>query len=554
MKAALNAALEQYGNRIAVIEDGRQYSYRELAEDAAKIGARFSSRKSLVFVEGGNTYHTVAAYCAAILRGHLVHVVDPGNHAHVRSLVSTYRPDHIVRCTQDAINIETNENTGSPIHADLAVLFATSGTTGSSKLVKIRSAGTLSNTRSIISYLELSPEDRAITLLKPCYSYGLSVINTHLLSGGSLILTEKSIQDRFFWRLLRTHGATNVSGVPFTFETIANMHMSFGDCPSLRFVTQAGGRLRPDLVEQFALAGKREGWKFYVMYGQTEASPRMSYLPPDLAPENPESIGIAIPGGRIEIEDEKGAAVTGPDAVGELVYYGPNVMAGYAGRREDLSVSEPVGRLATGDVGYRKANGLFVITGRKSRFVKFMGLRIGLDEVEQELVRHGLTAAAVFENENITLYHEGATSLTREGIGRTLNLPPSLFRVIRVEAIPRLSSGKIDYVGLASSTPLDERIPVAAHPLRFIADVYREALGLLAGVDYRSRSIAMIYEEILHRSNVAPSDSFSSLDGDSMNYVECMIALGDLIGLLPDNWNLLTVEELDRMHESRRGI
>lgn len=547
MKAELAQALERFSGRTAIVlDDGRQFSFGDLAETAQRIGEQLPATKAFIVVSGGNTYFTIAAYVAALTGGHLVHVVDAVQYNSREGLEDAYHPDCVIRCDDAGYVVETVAGApSSPIHDDLTVLFSTSGSTGSSKLVKITHANLLSNTRSIIEYLALRPDDRAITLLKPHYSFGLSVINSHLLCGGSLLVTERSIQDPDIWSLMARHTVTNFSGVPHTFEVIADSLESLSLVKSLRFVTQAGGKLQRDLVRRFAQAGERAAWQFYVMYGQTEASPRISYLPPELAVANPESIGIAIPGGRLEIEDDQGQIISAADVDGELIYYGPNVFAGYARSRAELATVEPGHRLATGDIAHRKSNGLFVITGRKSRFIKPLGIRISLDEVEEVLRQRGLAVAAVPREEKLLVVVENNRTVQASEVAALVSIAPALVQVHYVDRIARLSNGKIDYAGLAKIDVGMGRKVLWQHPFQFVRDVLIEMGKLLLGSIDRSRSVAAIFRDLLLVDAVNPGDSFVSLGGDSMSYVELSVQLEDILGTLPANWHLLTVQELD---------
>ena len=158
--------------------------------------------------------------------------------------------------------------------------------------------------------------------------------------------------------------------------------------PHLRYVTQAGGRLAPDRVRHFAGLGARRGWQLFVMYGATEATSRMAYLPAELAYDNPTCIGRPVPGGSLDLEPLDDA----PGEVGELVYRGANVMMGYAREPADLALGPTVDLLRTGDLARRHPNGMYEIVGRRSRFAKMYGLRIDLQRVEDALRDRGVTA------------------------------------------------------------------------------------------------------------------------------------------------------------------
>lgn len=544
MRAAFAEALRRHADRPALIaEDGVVWTHARLEAEARAVAERLPG-PVLAVIEGGNAPSMIAAWLGVLLGGGLAHVAEPGRAEALRAALG---PLATIRCEGETatVTIDADIAAAGPIHPDLAVLFSTSGTTGAGKMVKITDANIGSNTRAIVDYLGLTPDDRAITSLKPTYTYGLSVINSHLLAGGSLILTDRSVQDPAFWTLARTQGATTLAGVPHTWETLAD-GAEIARTPSLRLLTQAGGKLRPELVRRFAERGRAAGYGFCVMYGQTEAAPRMAYLPPERAEAAPEAMGVAIPGGELFLEDENGARIETPGVEGELIYRGPNVMAGYARARADLTTAEPIGRLATGDLAVRRADGLYVITGRRSRFIKPLGLRIGLDDVERLLAGRGVTAAAVARGEGLLVVHEGEAVVSSRDLAAELGLPPSMVETRRIETLPRLASGKVDYRALKAEAPTRAWLP--AHLPAFVRDTTVETWRLLFG-GARARDVAEVFGEVLLRP-VAADDSFVSLGADSLNYVELSVALEDVMGRLPEGWIQMSVEELERRREA----
>jgi acyl-CoA synthetase (AMP-forming)/AMP-acid ligase II len=300
--------------------------------------------------------------------------------------VQTYEPDVVI----DGNGIHHLHRGGRHrLHDDLALLLSTSGSTGSPKLVRLSHTNLVSNAAAIADYLDIRETDRAATTLPMPYCYGLSVIHSHLLRGAGLVLTDHSVIDDEFWELFRRHRGTTFAGVPYTFELLERVGAGTLELPHLRYVTQAGGRMPPERVYRFAGLGRRLGWDLFVMYGATEATARMAYLPPQLASSHPAAIGGPIPGGAFTIEPRD---AWDDEDVGELVYRGPNVMMGYARRPADLALGKTVEALHTGDIARRGPDGLYEVIGRSSRFVKMYGLRIDLQRVEATLRDHGVTA------------------------------------------------------------------------------------------------------------------------------------------------------------------
>jgi acyl-CoA synthetase (AMP-forming)/AMP-acid ligase II len=272
------------------------------------------------------------------------------------------------------------------LHPDLALLLSTSGSTGSPKLVRLSYENILSNTVSICEYLKISRVDRPITTLPMNYSYGLSVINTHLYAGASIILTDQSYAQKTFWDLFKNNSATSFSGVPYTFEILKRIHFERMNLPSLKCMTQAGGKLSEELQSFFAEYATKRNIDFFIMYGQTEATARMSYLDPKLATEKIGSIGKAIPGGRFEIRDDQNNIINQPGVKGNLFYCGTNVFMGYADSINDLCKENlHNGLLDTGDLAEYDNDNFLYIKGRKKRFIKIYGNRVNLDEIESIL-------------------------------------------------------------------------------------------------------------------------------------------------------------------------
>lgn len=334
-------------------------------------------------------------------------------------------------------------------HEDLAVLLTTSGSTGSPKLVRLSRRNLESNAVAIAEYLGLSPEERAVQSLPVHYSYGLSVLNSHLVAGGSFVVTSDSFMTREFWAAVDAQRCTSFAGVPYMYETLHRLRFDPARHPGLRTLTQAGGALRPDLIAAFHARSTAAGARFFVMYGQTEATARISYVPPERLGEKIGSIGVAIPGGRLDLapaEDAEGAQ--------EVVYTGPNVMLGYAETRADLCLGDvQKGVLRTGDLGRVDADGYFTLVGRLSRFAKLFGRRISLEDVEREIeARFPVHAAALDGGDRIVVWAEpGGTfdSVSAAGyVARFLGVPPGGIDVRTAGPLPRTPSGKKDYRAL----------------------------------------------------------------------------------------------------------
>ncbi|MDX5312589.1 MAG: AMP-binding protein, partial [Rhodococcus sp. (in: high G+C Gram-positive bacteria)] len=377
--------LAEHGERTALVCDGAEITYCDLAERVADVADRLGTTRRLVLVVGANTVDAIVAYLAALSAGHPVLLVPGDRPDALAATIEAYRPDVVV----DGGRLEElAEGTGHDLHPDLALLLSTSGSTGSPKLVRLSHRNVQANAEAIADYLDIRDTDRAITTLPMHYCYGLSVLHSHLLRGAGVVLTDRSVTDPGFWDLVHRHRISALAGVPYTFDLLDRVGFADMALPHLRYVTQAGGRLDPDRVRRYVGLGHRRGWRFFVMYGQTEATARMAYLPPHLAAEHPDTIGVPVPGGAFRIDPVPEAG----DGAGELVYTGPNVMLGYATDPSDLALGRTVDELRTGDLAVRTDAGLYRIVGRRSRFAKLFGLRIDLQRIESVLTRHELAA------------------------------------------------------------------------------------------------------------------------------------------------------------------
>ena len=306
------------------------------------------------------------------------------------------------------------------------------------------------NARQIAQALAIDEESVGIAHLPVHYSYGFSVVTSHLTAGGRLCLINNSITSPSFWSKIGTVGGSHFPGVPFHYVALARL--GAGIVPqSVKVFTQAGGAL--DLRVQTKIhewATQRRG-QFFVMYGQTEASPRMAALQHVDHSRKTGSVGVALAGGRLSIVDDSGATLPA-EAVGSVVYEGPNVMLGYAMSRSDLDKSDEMGgRLETGDLGRLDAEGFLYLTGRAKRFAKIAGYRLGLDEIEKELFAV-CPVACLDLGEKIAVAHEQESEIALKSrireLADTYKVPSSSFALRKVVQIPRAASGKVDYARL----------------------------------------------------------------------------------------------------------
>lgn len=515
-----------HGRRAAVVSEGETISYAELDELVRACATRLGPQRRLVFVSAENSLEPLVAYLAALRGGHAVLLTSASDHNNFAALSDSYNPDAVITAATDWAIDERNAEAAHPLHPDLALLLSTSGSTGSPKLARLSSQNVDSNAAAIASYLKLTPTDRAITTMPMAYCYGLSVINSHLHVGASIVVNSLSVVDGCFWDVFNATGATSFAGVPHTFDLLDRIGFESKRPPTLRLVTQAGGRLPAEKVRRFASIAERDGWQLFVMYGQTEATARMAYLPPELASTQPQAIGVAIPGGALEIE------APDADGVGELVYRGPNVMLGYAEQPADLALGATIQRLPTGDLALVNDHGLFEIVGRRGRFIKLFGLRIDLDRVESLLAEEGVDATCAGDDEQLIVGVNDRTDLARVRhlAAGFIKIPDSALRVVGVSELPRLPNGKPDYVALRD---LATAAPAATS----------SAPAATLAAENRARAVHAAFAGVLG-GDPRDTDTFVSLGGDSLSYVEVSLHLDNALGVLPADWHLMSIGAL----------
>lgn len=456
---------DSFINNTAVItEEGKQLTYRELQVLSKQIGSSLQ-KSSLAFCLCHNSIGSLAGYLAFLDYGVPAVMLD-GDKAKdmIESLIDVYQPLYVwlpeerkedfagkVIVEIEGYAMIERKAPSYQIHPDAALFLTTSGSTGSPKLVKLTAKNLLSNAASIVDYLQIDKDERPITSLPMYYSYGLSVINSHLLKGATLLLTDRGVIQKEFWTFAKEAEATSISGVPYTYEMLRRLRIFRMDLPKLKTMTQAGGKLNAKIAQEYIENAQATGKRFIVMYGQTEATARMSFLPEDKAIEKYASIGIAIPDGKFSLIDTDGNMIVEPNVDGELIYEGDNVSMGYAECIPDLAKGdENNGVLHTGDVARRDADGFYYITGRLKRFVKVWGNRCNLDATEQLVKSITTNCACAGVDDKITIFvtKEGLDADIKVLLSEKMGLNNRAFAVKVIDEIPKNASGKVQYAEL----------------------------------------------------------------------------------------------------------
>ncbi|WP_329070171.1 AMP-binding protein [Amycolatopsis sp. NBC_01480] len=459
------------GARLVEAAGGRTLAGPELDAEVSKAGAALAGLPTgVLFARMSVDVGSVLTYLGAFEAGRAIALIDPALDADVLAgLITRFRPGAVLAAPETPApsgytaadgHWVRDSAVGVEPHPDLAVLLPTSGSTGNPKLVRLSRGAIQSNAEAIAEVLGLTADEVAPTCLPLHYSYGLSVLNSHLVRGATIVVEPSGVLGRGFWDAVTKYGVTSLSGVPYHYEMLRRLKFDPAKYPTLRTLTQAGGKLRDELVAEFNDKMRAVGGRMYVMYGQTEAAPRMTTVPAERLAEKLGSAGPALPGGAFSVRRDDGVETRHPKIVGEVVYRGPNVMMGYADDESGLAAGDEYsGVLATGDLGYLDADGYLFITGRLKRIGKVFGNRVSLDDLEQAVRSASVgidVVAAVPGGDKVVLFAElpegdGAKAICKDAsraLSERLHLHTSGFDVRPIDTVPLLASGKIDYRSL----------------------------------------------------------------------------------------------------------
>lgn len=459
-----------------VCDSGDSWSYRELRRDRdSGIRLLGDRRRLLVFLFTDRHPGGVILHLSCLFLGHVAAwMPDTTSPDQLRALLTRYRPDRLVLArrqaaawgaTLDAAGYRCEETFGvvvagrsadvdSEVPAEPALLLRTSGTSGPPRFVALSRRGLEANGHAVRSALSLTDRSRAVTGLPLHYTYGLSVLHTHLLAGGSVLLTALPITGGSFWRAVRDRGCDSFAGVPQSFEWLRGTLRRRPELPVPPTMTVSGGPVRRAVTAAMDARCRALGGGFIIMYGQTEATARISVLPPEDTLSRSGSVGRPIGDWHVSIVDDAGNELP-LTQVGRVTLRGVSVMLGYTTCREELAGPRgPAGPLDTGDDGFLRDGYLYLI-GRRSRIIKPFGIRVALADIEHALGQVANTAVVPRPGESAIVYYEsGPSEQAVAGRWRTLaeslRLPADTVRLQPVPRLPTTDRGKIDYRALAA--------------------------------------------------------------------------------------------------------
>lgn len=456
------SSIEEYGEKCALVDGEEFLTYSQIISKADELNKVMISR-TVAFLFAENNQESVIGYLA-MLRKKVVPIMMNSNIDNLmnKTLLETYCPQYIwvnadikvpsryscIYNYREYCLYQSESQNQYPIAEELGLLLTTSGSTGSPKLVRQSYINLISNANAISEYLNITDNDIPITTLPMYYTYGLSIINSHFLCGAKIILNQTNIMNRGFWDKIEKYKVTTFGGVPFIYETLLKLKLENLNISSIKVLTQAGGKLSKEICEKYLDFCQKKEIKFIVMYGQTEATARMSYLPWEDMKKKCGSIGFAIPGGHFKLMDEQQNEISHSNVTGELLYVGANVTLGYALNKEDLNKEDEwQGKLLTGDMAKRDEDGYYYIVGRKKRFLKIYGSRVNLDELEGLLSRKGTEVACTGKDDMLEVYVTNMKDIDkiRAFLEKYMKINQKAINVKYIEMLPRNDSGKLLY-------------------------------------------------------------------------------------------------------------
>lgn len=457
----------KFRNNVAFINNREKIFYKDLIYYSTKIKKKIR-KKSLTLLLTDNSVDSIICYVSLVKKRFPILILDNKiSKKFLKKIIELYKPENICCVIKDnffennkdfLINfklrnfkfLKNKKKDKFEVKNNLSILASTSGTTGSFKLIRQSYYNITSNTSSIIRYLKLNKHHITITNLPLSYTFGMSIINTHLEVGSKIVVTTKTIFEKEFWRLFNINNINTIYGVPYTYEILDKLKFFSKNTPSVKLFAQAGGKINEKLQKKISLYIKKYKKLFFIMYGQAEATTRISYLPSKQFSKKLGSIGVPIPGGKIKLVGKNNLVIKNSKIVGELVYEGKNVCMGYTYNRNDLNQKNQWnGKIFTGDLAKRDSEGYYYIVGRKKRFAKIYGLSINLDDLENMLKSKFSfsNVAVILSKDKIKIFSstKGINNEIYNFLKKNINIPTSSFDFNFIQKIPQLKNGKNNY-------------------------------------------------------------------------------------------------------------
>ncbi len=448
---------------VMVDENGVSISYGCLVQLSDEF-ARDIPQNSLVAVNSENSFEFVVVYLSA-LRNDFALLILPKKiekdeqvkifdnfKVNIHAIMETFN----AKSSDIKINKIKVHNTHG-VNSKIKLLLMTSGTLSMPKFAKISLENIIANTKSIVASLPISHLHTTITTLPMNYAYGLSILNSHLFSRAKVLMTNHSVLDKEFWHLIKEFKVSSFGGVPKQYEIINKLIGNLKESKSIEYLTQAGGKLSLKVQESIRNSNNSK-IKFYVMYGQTEATARISVLEDSDWRRKAGSVGKAIKNVNVTIDSRtlsNGSVKLYNDSglanynIGEITITGENVFLGYAFDYSDLTCSQfPIEVLRTGDIGYKDDEGFLFVLGRLNRDAKINGIRVNLDFLERSCSNHFEIHAIIEKDGELCIFAPLGNKKILDFLARDTGLSKSSLKLIEIDQVPLLSTGKINLMEL----------------------------------------------------------------------------------------------------------
>lgn len=457
--------LKKFKSKIALLVDGDQeISYEKLIYESEKFALQLKER-SLIFILADNDFESIVSLVGSEISNSVIMLISPNiDFSALLNLINSYNPDFIfinkkkifkLNNFENIFNyfnyelLKNNNSVSKLINDDLFLLQTTSGSTGSPKNVKLSYINIQTNTNSIIKDLKISNTDVAITTLPLTYVYGLSIINTHLKIGSKIILNKSSIIEKNFWKRIILNKVNNFGGVPYIYEMLLKIGFKKEFFQNLKYTTVAGGHLDNKLKLSIIDFYEKLGISLITMYGAAEATSRMSFLPPKYSRKKNGSIGIPVSNGQLSLEDHTNKVIRKFYSKGEIIFKGKNVFMGYANSSNDLITKDLNNSvLKTGDIGYFDEDNFFYVVGKKNRYIKIIGNRISLDEMEKIIQGYGyknICSQKTKDTITIHINEKNVEKPIKSYISKYTALHENVFKIVYLKSFPMTKNDKIDY-------------------------------------------------------------------------------------------------------------
>jgi acyl-CoA synthetase (AMP-forming)/AMP-acid ligase II len=456
--------LEKHGESTALVTpEMDEISYQDLVSKINKFSSNLEPEKHIALCIATSCPEFIVSYLGFLNSGIVpLLLYERLNNYLLKKYIETYTPKYLwlpknitLNDSEYRVQIESKNSQlykrktkfSLDIHTDLATLATTSGSTGSKKLVRQTRQNLESNAHGIKNALQLQKSLSTITTLPLNYTFGISIIHSHFLAGATIHLTNFSIAQKQFWELVKESDIGIIYGVPVTFDIFRKLKIDKLELPKLKAFAQAGGKLTQNTREYILRYCQQNYKSFHIMYGQAEATTRISSFDLVKKPEKFESVGKPLMDCHLSVSKSSEVA-----SKSEVIFYGPNVCMGYANTRRDLNLGDQWnGELRTGDLGYLDNDGYLYITGRLKRMIKIFGHSVSLDQLEETLQKEfGINIACLQKNDVLLVFTERPASKAQivSAISSRTGLSSSEFKIAEISTLPRTDTGKKNYLEL----------------------------------------------------------------------------------------------------------